>query len=228
MLAKAHGIESLYIESSDEHSTFAIDKIAKNKLSMQITPVDTHPRRINNENDISLEERNIFIANNIHKQKRDGIFITGAEHIMGLLSHDPSKIDPNQYHIVPINLTGLYRPLEITNIERSFAVNENMVIQVTQADQCLSSSEQVLAKWNRIEDEENFNRPSKRARIIDEKDERPSKKARLNDEKDERRPPVVFRNMNITTNNKNDTSEPNETNQKGIFERVFNCFKRPW
>lgn len=215
ILAKEQGIENLYIESSDEHPDFAIDKIAKNKLSMEITPVDTHPGRINNEYDISLKERNVFIADNIHKKNRDGIFITGAEHIMGLLTHDESKIDPNQYHIVPINLTSLYPDFGITNNERRFSRNEEMVIQVTQTDKCLSSSEQVLAKWNNTKNETYRNSPNKKVKLSHEVEPQPS--------------PVLFQKIHVPDNKKNDITEAdNQTNQMGTLERIFNFLKKPW
>jgi ribosomal protein S30 len=93
-----------------------------------------------------MEERNIVIAEEISKTNQDAFFITGAEHVYGLLENEHSKIDRNKFHIVPINLTSIISSYQSDAPEIAFLKRKQNAIQIENS--AFTDPKEVIKKWN--------------------------------------------------------------------------------
>lgn len=131
MLRIAHeaGISCLYVETSatglkNSPSLAPImNVVTKNKYKISLVAVDTHPER----DTASVYERNGYIIKEIVAQNREGLCITGAEHLQGLLD---AKMLGGPYHVIPINLKSILQTSEVKSPEAIFAADPSKVIQV--------------------------------------------------------------------------------------------------
>lgn len=121
-ICKKHHISQLYNELHSNLRKFrtpsSVQKFAKNKLHMHMDYIDNHPSRFPRRKKIkkstgitykSISDRNVVMAKIINQKNKNAIFITGATHLMGFLEESRSKINPRQYHILPINLSSMIK-----------------------------------------------------------------------------------------------------------------------
>ncbi len=165
-ISKKRGINTLFFEFTTklaEQCEYKIRLFAKNHLQFSIVDVDDHPllekattiqerMRVASNEEATVQERNIVMANRLNEEKESGVLIIGKGHLLGLLADPTSKIDRNIYHVVPINLQG--HPSEMLELSGSIFNDPNYVIQVLD-DFSFSKTDDVIAYWN-SNDSDNF------------------------------------------------------------------------
>lgn len=143
-VAKNYGLDTLYAEKPfDEFSITPIEYKANDKLKMSIICVDTHPYRAS----ASVSERNHYISEGISHTYKPGVAIVGSDHLQGLLT-DESKIDADNYYLIPFCLRNICNIPHLTSPEADFAANPTNVIQIVRENNAFTASDTVLTKWN--------------------------------------------------------------------------------
>jgi hypothetical protein len=141
---KAKGISTLLCELPSIQFLHSIEKKARDSFKMNLIAVDKHPKR---NAGASIEERNEVIAQEINKIEQDAIFITGTEHLYGLLQEETSLIDRSKFHIVPFNISSLFcGPTSKMSVESAFSFEANSIIQIH--SNTFTDSRRVSEKWN--------------------------------------------------------------------------------
>jgi hypothetical protein len=144
---KAKGIFTLLCELPSVKFLHSIEKKARDSFKMNLIAVDKHPKR---NNGASVKERNEVIAQEINQIEQDAVFITGIEHLYGLLQEETSLIDRSKYHIVPFNLSSLFcEPTSNMSIESTCSFDANSFIQIR--SNTFTDSRRVSEKWNRTD-----------------------------------------------------------------------------
>jgi hypothetical protein len=149
---KEKGISVLLAELPSAKHLKSIEKKAQDSYKMNIIAIDKHPKR---NNRASIEERNEVMAEEVNQLDQDAAFITGSEHLEGLLQQE--LIDRSKYHVVPFNLSSLIStPKSNMSIESTFAFDVNSVIQIR--DNTFTDRKRVSDKWNEFQNAKKLKR----------------------------------------------------------------------
>lgn len=160
-LAKARGIEDLYLEHSSEVVMLA-EKDKKilhaympfktpKKLGFTIRGVD-NDRSNSRSYDCSeegLKKRNLRIKKDVEKYARHAILITGSAHLYGLMAESSTQIDRKRYFVVPFCLSfqdDLKEDSEEFCIH--FLTKRQNVIQITENGFHFEQAKATIQKWN--------------------------------------------------------------------------------
>ncbi len=143
-VANEFGLGTLFTESPTANaSDFPIDSIAKHKLGMTIVGVDKCSRKYKP----TLEQRNRIMAQEINRINKDGVLITGSNHLYGLLEQQETKIDLQKYHAIPINLSSVVvMGYKDESPESLFSNASSKVIQIRSHH--FTDAKRVSEKWN--------------------------------------------------------------------------------
>lgn len=143
-VASELGIKTQYIEvAKPEEMSFPVNLKAKDKYGITFEAVDTLPQGA------SIHDRNSVMAANIAAKRENGVLITGADHLHGLIGGDQqTKIDEKLFHVVPFNLTSIYPPTFDTP-EEDFRNNHPSVFQIELTAECFSIAKPESKKLKR-------------------------------------------------------------------------------
>jgi ankyrin repeat protein len=97
-----------------------------------------------------LDERNEIMAHEINKTHHHALLFTGLAHVQGLLDSHGTILDPNKFHIVPINAVNIIPYHEFVEEEfHSFISDPRKVVQLQKAR--FSAAKPVVHRWNNTE-----------------------------------------------------------------------------
>ncbi len=134
------GILRICLEDDDVTTSLAPIDLFARKLAMKLYAIDKHPDREN----VASSERDIIMAKELNQLARSCVAIVGAKHLKGLLE----RVDLNQYHVLPINLSSCVKNDYIDNsVESAFSYDKNNVIQLRGC--VFTDSKKISSKWNR-------------------------------------------------------------------------------
>ncbi len=143
-VARELGFSTLFVEAPLEFAEVPIEIKAREKYGMELVPVDTHP----DKEKVSVQERNKYISKEISAKNKEGLLITGSDHLYGLLADRKTAIDSNQFHIIPFNLSSLIER-QLDTDEARFSSDKSCVIQVVESAVCFSPIKPVIDRWNK-------------------------------------------------------------------------------
>ncbi|MCS5710637.1 ankyrin repeat domain-containing protein [Candidatus Berkiella aquae] len=142
-VARELGILNVYAEATQEDNADSpLQLKAKENMGMKLIAVDTHPER---DYSATVEDRNVYIAQEISTANENGVLVTGSDHLYGLLNDEESVINTKQYHVVPFNLSSIAK-LPSDTKEQVFSHDASSVIQLNASG--FSSHKKVIEKWN--------------------------------------------------------------------------------
>lgn len=149
------GIKTLFSElpASSGLLDNVINEFAHKGLNMEVIGVDNYPSRDESGKNTFINERNKVMAKEINEQNKSAVLITGAYHLLGLLSEPNSTLSPKLFHLIPFNLSSLLKNTlsDLSSAEtkerHNFSIDSTKVIQIQGND--FSDTQAVILHWNK-------------------------------------------------------------------------------
>lgn len=148
-IAKELGINTLLVEQRKKFDIiYPSDLYAKNDLKMEVICIDNFDRD-DASLDPLLDERNTVMAQEIHMINQNAILRTGSNHLYGFSQVNETKVNIDQYRIVPFNLSSLLvQSIVFHGTMSDFSQDPNKVIQVLQNG--ISHPDTAMQFWNNL------------------------------------------------------------------------------
>lgn len=149
------GVKTLFSElpASSALLENTINEFAHKDLNMKVIGVDNYPGRDASGKNTFINERNKVMAKEINEQNKPAVFITGADHLLGLLSDPNSTLNPKIFHLIPFHLSSILKSnlSDLSSAEtkerHNFSIDSTKVIQIQGND--FSDTQAVILHWNK-------------------------------------------------------------------------------